>query len=27
MKSKTTYVCTFCNAQTPRWQGQCPKCG
>lgn len=27
MKSKTTFVCTFCNAQTPRWQGQCPKCG
>ncbi|RQD63102.1 MAG: DNA repair protein RadA [Desulfonatronovibrio sp. MSAO_Bac4] len=27
MKSKTTYVCTFCRAQTPRWQGQCPKCG
>lgn len=27
MKSKTTYVCTFCNARTPRWQGQCPKCG
>jgi DNA repair protein RadA/Sms len=26
MKIKTAYVCTACKAQSPRWQGQCPKC-
>lgn len=27
MKSRSVYVCTFCRAHSPRWQGQCPKCG
>ena len=27
MKSKTVYVCSECDAQTPRWMGQCPECG
>jgi DNA repair protein RadA/Sms len=26
MKTRTAYVCTACKAQSPRWQGQCPKC-
>ncbi|WP_157493229.1 DNA repair protein RadA [Desulfonatronovibrio magnus] len=27
MKSKSVYICSFCSAQSPRWQGQCPRCG
>jgi DNA repair protein RadA/Sms len=27
MKSKTTFYCTSCGNETPRWQGQCPACG
>lgn len=28
MKSpKTTYTCTECGGQSPKWQGQCPHCG
>ncbi|MFP4127583.1 MAG: DNA repair protein RadA [Desulfonatronovibrio sp.] len=26
MKTKSIYVCTFCGASSPRWQGQCPQC-
>jgi len=26
MKTRTAYVCSACKAQSPRWQGQCPKC-
>jgi len=26
-KSRTTYVCTECGAQSPKWVGQCPDCG
>lgn len=26
MKSRPTYICAACGAQTPRWQGQCPQC-
>ena len=25
-KAKTTYVCTECGGQSPKWQGQCPQC-
>ena len=25
-KQKTTYTCTECGGQTPKWQGQCPSC-
>lgn len=24
--AKTSFVCDKCGAQTPKWQGQCPKC-
>ncbi|WP_028574227.1 DNA repair protein RadA [Desulfonatronovibrio hydrogenovorans] len=27
MKGKITYFCTICKAPSPRWQGQCPRCG
>jgi len=27
MNSKTTFFCTQCGNETPRWQGQCPACG
>ncbi|MBQ1282172.1 MAG: DNA repair protein RadA, partial [Oscillospiraceae bacterium] len=27
MKSKTTYFCTACGAETPKWQGKCSACG
>lgn len=26
-KQKTTYTCTECGGQAPKWQGQCPACG
>ena len=26
-KQKSTYTCTECGGNTPRWQGQCPHCG
>ncbi len=26
VKPKTTFVCSECGGQTPRWQGQCPHC-
>lgn len=26
-KIKTTYFCTECGNETPRWLGQCPSCG
>jgi DNA repair protein RadA/Sms len=26
MKTKETYRCAACGAQSPRWQGQCPSC-
>jgi DNA repair protein RadA/Sms len=26
-KSRSTYTCTECGGNTPRWQGQCPHCG
>ena len=26
MKTKETYRCASCGAQSPRWQGQCPSC-
>ena len=26
-KSKTTYVCSACGYETPRWLGKCPECG
>lgn len=26
-KSKTTFFCTSCGNETPRWQGRCPSCG
>lgn len=25
-KQKTIYICSNCNAETPRWQGKCPDC-
>ena len=25
-KSRTTFVCSECGGQAPRWQGQCPHC-
>ena len=25
-KAKTTYACTECGGQAPKWQGQCPNC-
>lgn len=27
MKMKTTFYCTACGNETPRWQGRCPACG
>jgi DNA repair protein RadA/Sms len=27
MKTKSVYICALCNAHSPRWQGQCPRCG
>lgn len=27
MKSKSTFFCTACGNETPRWQGKCPACG
>lgn len=27
MKTKTTFYCTACGNETPRWQGRCPACG
>ena len=26
-KEKTTYVCSACGYETPRWMGKCPGCG
>lgn len=26
-KTKTTYFCTDCGNETPKWQGRCPSCG
>jgi DNA repair protein RadA/Sms len=26
-RAKTTYVCSACGNDTPKWQGQCPACG
>jgi DNA repair protein RadA/Sms len=26
-KPKTTYACTECGGESPKWQGQCPHCG
>ena len=26
-KSRTTFVCGECGAQTPKWEGRCPQCG
>jgi DNA repair protein RadA/Sms len=26
-KSKTTYACSECGGESPKWQGQCPHCG
>jgi len=26
-KLKTSYACTECGGQAPKWQGQCPHCG
>ena len=26
MKSKTVYVCTECDYQSPKWLGKCPSC-
>jgi len=26
-KSRTTFVCQECGAQTPKWEGRCPQCG
>ena len=25
-KPKTTYICTECGGESPKWQGQCPHC-
>ncbi len=25
-KAKTTYSCTECGGESPKWQGQCPHC-
>jgi len=27
MKTRNIYICTLCKAHSPRWQGQCPRCG
>jgi DNA repair protein RadA/Sms len=27
MKGKTTYFCTECGNETPKWQGRCTACG
>ncbi len=27
MNKKTVFFCTECGNETPKWQGQCPKCG
>ena len=26
-KTRTTYNCSACDHQTPKWMGQCPECG
>lgn len=26
-RSRTTYLCQECGAQTPKWEGRCPQCG
>ena len=26
-KTKSTYICSNCNFETPRWYGKCPECG
>lgn len=26
-KAKTTFVCTECGGESPRWEGKCPHCG
>lgn len=26
-KNKTTYICTDCGNEMPKWQGRCPACG
>ena len=26
-KARSTYACTECGGQSPKWQGQCPHCG
>ena len=26
-KTKTTYICTDCGNEMPKWQGRCPACG
>ena len=26
-KAKTLYTCTECGGDSPKWQGQCPRCG
>jgi len=26
-KSKTSYACSECGGESPKWQGQCPQCG
>ena len=27
MKSRTTFFCTECGSETPKWAGRCPACG
>lgn len=27
MKQKTTFFCTECGNETPKWAGKCPSCG
>ena len=27
MKAKTTFYCTECGNETPKWAGKCPACG
>ena len=26
-KKKTSFVCSACGAESPRWMGKCPECG
>ncbi|MBF98711.1 MAG: hypothetical protein CMI36_06955 [Owenweeksia sp.] len=26
-RSRPTYICNECGAQSPRWEGRCPQCG